>query len=56
MIIAIFGIVVGYLVSEAAYTNFINTGVTPNLAAGYSFGIFVVILGAFGLVAVRVNL
>lgn len=56
VIIAFIGIVVGYLISSAAYTNFISTGVTPDVASGYSVGIFALVLGAFGLIAVRVRL
>jgi len=54
--IALLGILLGYLISTRAYEHFISTGVTPNLAAGYSLGIFALVLGAFGLIAVKVRL
>jgi hypothetical protein len=56
IILALLGIFFGWLISSGAYNNFISSGVTPNFAAGYSVGIFALVLGAFGLVAVKVNL
>lgn len=39
-----------------AWGAFLNGGVTPDVAAGLSVAVFALILGAFGLIAVRVNL
>jgi len=55
-IIALFGVILGYLISTRAYTYFIETGVTPDVAVGGSIAIFALVLGAFGLIAVKVNL
>lgn len=54
--IAVVGIILGYLISTKAYTYFIETGVTPDVAVWGSIAIFALILGAFGLIAVKVNL
>ena len=56
IIIAIFGVILGYFISTDAYNHFIATGVSPNVAIGGSIAIFALVLGAFGLIAVRVNL
>jgi len=55
-IIALFGVVLGYGIQQKAYEYFIETGVTPDVAVGGSIAIFALVLGAFGLIAVKVNL
>lgn len=55
-VIALFGVALGYVISTKSYTYFIETGVTPDIAVGAAIAIFALILGAFGLIAVRVNL
>jgi len=39
-----------------AFTSFIDSGVQPDMAAGYTIAVFALILGAFGLIAVSVKL
>ena len=55
-IIALFGVILGYVISTKAYAYFIETGVNPDVAMGGSIAIFALVLGAFGLIAVKVNL
>ena len=55
-LIALFGVILGYFISTKAYAYFIETGVTPDIAVGGSIAIFALILGAFGLIAVKINL
>jgi polyferredoxin len=56
ILIAIMGLIIGWIAYNAAYTNFIDTGVTPNVAAEYSVIIFALVLAAFGLIAVKIDL
>lgn len=54
--IALFGVFLGYVIQQKAYAYFIETGVTPDVAVGGSIAIFALVLGAFGLIAVKVSL
>lgn len=56
LVIAIFGLMVAAIGAWVAFDYFIENGVTPDIAAGYAVAIFALILGAFGVIAVRVNL
>lgn len=53
---AIFGIIVAAIGAWLSFDYFIENGVNPDLAAGYAVAIFALILGAFGLIAVSVDL
>lgn len=54
--IVFLGLIVAAFGAWIAFGSFIEQGVDPNLAAGYAVTIFIVILGAFGLIAVKVHL
>lgn len=55
-LIAVSGIVLGYIIQQRGYTYFIETGVTPDVAVWGSIALFALVLGALGLIAVKVNL
>ena len=55
-VIGLIGAILGYIISNRAYTYFIETGVTPDVAMWGSIVVFALVLAAFGLVAVKVNL
>jgi hypothetical protein len=42
--------------AAVSWSTFINGNVSPDVAAGLTVATFALILGAFGLIAVRVNL
>ena len=42
--------------AAVSWGTFINGNVSPDVAAGLTVATFALILGAFGLIAVRVNL
>ena len=50
------GLLIAAIGAWASFNEFIGAGVKPDLAAGYAVAIFALILGAFGLIVVRVNL
>lgn len=54
--IAFIGLLVAAFGAWLAFDSFLERGVNPDLAAGYAVVIFIVILGAFGLIAVKVRL
>jgi len=54
--IAFIGLLVAAFGAWLALDEFIRRGVNPDLAAGYAVIVFLAILGAFGLIAVRVRL
>lgn len=56
IVIGILGIVFGYFGATSAFDIFRTNGVTPDVAAGSSVAIFALILGALGLIAVKVDL
>jgi len=56
LVFAFFGIIVAAIGAWLSFDYFTENGVNPDLAAGYVVAIFALILGAFGLIAVRVYL
>jgi hypothetical protein len=56
LVFAFFGIIVAAIGAWLSFDYFTANGVNPDLAAGYAVAIFALILGAFGLIAVRVDL
>jgi hypothetical protein len=56
IILALLGILIGWAAASYAFMYFIDNGVTSDYAAGYSIIVFLAFLGAFGLVAFKVNL
>jgi len=54
--IAFFAILVAGFASYLAFNGFLENGVEPNLAAGYAVVVFIAVLGAFGVIAVKANL
>ena len=56
LVIAIIGLIGAAIGAWKAFDYFIQNGVSPDFAAGYAVAIFALVLGAFGLIAVRVDL
>jgi len=54
--IAFLALIVAGFGSWLALDEFIKRGVNPDLAAGYAVAIFLAILGAFGVIAVKAHL
>ena len=56
IILALLGILMGWTVASYAFIYFTENGVTSDVAAVYSTIGFLAVLGAFGLIAFKVNL
>jgi hypothetical protein len=56
VILALLGILVGWVVASYAFMYFTGNGVTSDYATGYSIIVWLVVLGAFELIAFKVNL
>jgi len=56
VILALAGVFAGWAVASYAFTYFIGNGVASDYATGYSIVVFLTVLGAFGLIAFKVNL
>jgi hypothetical protein len=56
IILVLLGILVGWTVASYAFVYFIGTGVASNYATGYSIILWLAILGAFGLIALKVKI
>jgi hypothetical protein len=56
IILALLGVFVGWAAASYAYVYFAGNGVTSTLATEYSIILWLVVLGAFGLIAFKVNL
>jgi len=56
IILALLGVLTGWTAASYAFMYFIGNGVTSDYAAGYSIIVFLGVLGAFGLIAFKVNL
>ena len=56
VILALLGVLAGWAVASYSFMYFIGNGVTSDYAAGYSIIAFLAVLGAFGLIAFKVNL
>ena len=54
--VILLGLFVAFLALWLSNNYFISTGVAPEIAAGYSIIVFLGVLGAFGLIAFKVNL
>jgi hypothetical protein len=54
--IAIIGLLAAAIGAWKAFDYFVQNGVGPDFAAGYAVVVFALVLGAFGLIAVRVDL
>jgi uncharacterized membrane protein (DUF485 family) len=54
--VILLGLFIAFVALYYSNDYFISTGVAPEIAAGYSLIVFLGVLGAFGLVAVRVDL
>ena len=55
-VLALFGVVIAGIVAVLAFDYFTEHGVQPDIAGGYAIVIFLAVLGAFGLIAVRASL
>jgi hypothetical protein len=56
VILALAGVFAGWTAASYAFMYFIGNGVTSDYATGYSIIVWLAVLGAFGLIAVKVNL
>lgn len=56
IIVAIFAVLFGGVLAYVALRVFLGSGVTPDIAAGLAFGVFLAVLGAFGVIAVKADL
>lgn len=56
IVLAVFGIIVAEIAAWLAFDYFTEHGVQPDLAGGYAVAIFLAVLGAFGLIAVKAML
>lgn len=56
IILALLGVLVGWTAASYAFIYFTGNGVTSDYATGYSIIVWLVVLGAFGLIAFKVNL
>lgn len=56
IVVALLGILVAGIAAWLAFDYFTEHGVQPDLAGGYAVAIFLAVLGAFGLIAVRARL
>ena len=56
IILVLLGVFVGWAVASYAFMYFTGNGVTSDYATGYSIVVFLTVLGAFGLIAFKVNL
>jgi hypothetical protein len=50
------GLFLGAIGAAISWGTFINGGVSPDVAAGLTVAVFALILGAFGLIAVKFTL
>ena len=55
-ILVLLGVLVGWTAASYAFMYFIRNGVASDYATGYSIIVFLAVLGAFGLIAFKVNL
>lgn len=56
IILALLGVLIGWIVASYTFMYFIQHGVTSDYAAGYSIIAWLAVLGAFWLIAFKVNL
>lgn len=56
VLVAFVAIIVAGFASYLAFDAFLENGVEPNIAAGYAVVIFIAVLGAFGVIAVKARL
>ena len=56
LVLAMFGLMIAAIGAWLSFDYFTKNAVEPNIAAGYAVIIFLAVLGAFGLIAVRVDL
>jgi len=54
-ILALLGVLVGWVAASYAFMYFIGNGVTSDYATGYSVIVFLAFFGAFGLAAFKVR-
>jgi hypothetical protein len=54
--VIVLGLFTAFIALWKSNDYFISTGVAPEIAAGYSIIVFLGVLGAFGLIAFKVNL
>ena len=54
--VILLGLFIAFIALWQCYDYFISTGVASEIAAGYSVIVFLGVLGAFGLIAFKVNL
>lgn len=55
-VIGMVGLIIAYFVCPPAYDYMLATNVDPNVAAGLTVSVAALILGAFGLVAVKADI
>jgi hypothetical protein len=55
-LLVLLGILVGWTAASYTFMYFTGNGVTSDVATGYSIIVFLAVLGAFGLIAFKVNL
>ena len=56
IILVLLGVLVGWTAASYAFMYFIRNGVASDYATGYSIILWIAVLGAFGLIAFKVNL
>ena len=54
--LAFVGIIVASIASYSFFNYFIERGVQPDIAGGYAIAVFLAVLGAFGLIAVKARI